>query len=1626
MESNGNSSSSGGSSGSGPKIMVFRPTMEEFKDFPKYINYIESQGAHKAGLAKVIPPPEWKPRRKGYDDIDITIPAPISQMVNGCQGLYTQYNIQKKPLTVEEFKKLANSDKHRTPKHFDYEELERKYWKNITFGAPIYGADISGSIYDEDQNIWNINRLGTILDYVAGDYGIHIEGVNTAYLYFGMWKTTFAWHTEDMDLYSINYLHFGAPKSWYAVPPEHGKRLERLAQGFFPGSFQACPAFLRHKMTLISPHILRQYSIPFNKITQEAGEFMITFPYGYHSGYNHGFNCAESTNFATERWIEYGKRCLQCVCRKDGVKISMDCFIKRFQPDRYPLWKAGEDIGPHPEDKYKRNIRSGEPDNASGTVSKRHPVSKTFEDGSVKKRGRKPKGIDIKVEEGVATEVEIGTETEEGTNAKKKKVKDEIKNEDNDGEVKENIKKNSLSKRKIDKYDKIPQKSSKASNSSSFQDAFAKQFGIDLNKVKSPDKCQMNSPKVESSDTENNPDAGAKAEIDPALPQDMLSVQTNIEPPIKKVKKAVVKKVALKGHQGPAAIPLDTIRFVNSLQAQQQRIGHPVVVQPNVQDNTSQMLSPRHEPILATSMSSPLSLDQTIAAAQAKLFSSPGATSCKTSPRSYQEVSPRMLQSKVYSLMSSKTPLMYDNSQGTALNLVKPKTNNENFMKLYKDHNSENGSTQLRTVTATQGSSMSTCMYTQNSHIPNKPIDETRYIEPSSRQTHPASGTTASNVAGMNPQIQVTAQALHIQKQIRQVLAQGYYEVSGKRVPLTVEQQQQLRQALAAQMAHIHRAARITALQKSTESHGSVVAPSSSISTIQNRSPPMAHSQSYVSSHVDQSARQIKSQNHHSYASQVPSKQPSSNNNTPRFILQGVSQLQPSSSSYIKMDDVPASSSYCVNMDKVLPMTTNYMKMDVTSQPKTSHSMTVKSKGKTQPVTVQIPQDYSVSLNSANNNYNIPRTTITGSSGLPLKHRPMKKSPRSDFQLSLSPTQTITSNYQSMQLIPQPIVPSSQVSPPHLRKQDLSPGALHNYALPPDITASVNPNLVLASAAIPSHSSHSGFNSTCSVSSESLSAQAAVASGSSSMSATDPNLMVPSLYSGNKDGTTTDGPPDITGKQTDITKTKKKKTVNKSGNTSLKSESKSPILTCEKPRKKQKNNSTDDENSTETTKPSKIKKAVLTVNVNLLDDWAHPFHRLWQEQLLDFEAEEIFNTIMSRRAPFCSVCSVFKPFDHERFTLNISKESMTEALSNPVPDKTLPMIPEVVFASSAESESIFGGHPSMDSDGLSPLLVCEDCQVCVHASCYGVTDAKTDISWRCDRCQSNSIDAECVLCYLRGGALKQTTDDKWCHLVCALSINDVKIRNVMERQPIVIDHIPTARYKLKCMYCLPMTKNWGKHTPCMQCSHGKCTSAFHVTCAYAAGMVFETSDWPHPVYITCSKHTSKQIKPKKTDRLNNGDWVFAKYKNGRYYRAEVVDVERHMYYEVDFTDGSFSDNLFPEDIANYNCEEHGPPPLGASVQVKWTDGDTYDAIFRGLNCQDLYTIEFEDSSQVIVKRGDLWTEDEDIPKTIRAKMSTATERKFNMFYSDVVPGGRRPKPKVSYRDMLDAMKANKY
>ena len=50
-----------------------------------------------------------------------------------------------------------------------------------------------------------------------------------------------------------------------ATPP-HPADTVSSAPGFFPGSSQGCDAFLRHKMTLISPIILKKYGIPFSRV----------------------------------------------------------------------------------------------------------------------------------------------------------------------------------------------------------------------------------------------------------------------------------------------------------------------------------------------------------------------------------------------------------------------------------------------------------------------------------------------------------------------------------------------------------------------------------------------------------------------------------------------------------------------------------------------------------------------------------------------------------------------------------------------------------------------------------------------------------------------------------------------------------------------------------------------------------------------------------------------------------------------------------------------------------------------------------------------------------------------------------------------------------------------------------------------------------------------------------------------------------------------------------------------------------------------------------------------------------------------------------------------------------------
>ena len=200
--------------------------------------------------------------------------------------------------------------------------IEAEYWRTLNLGTPpMYGADQQGTLFDDRTTQWNVGTLDSLLSRTLK---CALPGVTTPYLYFGMWRASFAWHVEDMDLYSINYIHFGAPKQWYAIRQADHKRFESVMASTFPAEARKCAHFLRHKSFLVSPSVLASHGIQPLRLVQHAHEFVITYPYGYHSGYNLGFNCAESVNFALPTWIEIGRRADYCRCPLAQESVHFD------------------------------------------------------------------------------------------------------------------------------------------------------------------------------------------------------------------------------------------------------------------------------------------------------------------------------------------------------------------------------------------------------------------------------------------------------------------------------------------------------------------------------------------------------------------------------------------------------------------------------------------------------------------------------------------------------------------------------------------------------------------------------------------------------------------------------------------------------------------------------------------------------------------------------------------------------------------------------------------------------------------------------------------------------------------------------------------------------------------------------------------------------------------------------------------------------------------------------------------------------------------------------------------------------------------------------------------------------
>ncbi|KAF6148542.1 hypothetical protein GIB67_042501 [Kingdonia uniflora] len=312
-----------------PECPIYYPTKEEFEDPLVYLQKIAPK-ASKYGICKIVSP------------LSASVPAGIVLMK---EKAGFKFSTRVQPLRLAEwdlddkvtffmsgknynfrnFEKMANkvfARRYCSAGCLPATYLEKEFWHEIACGKSgtvEYACDIDGSAFSssaDDQlgkSKWNLKTLSRLPKSVLRLLGAAIPGVTDPMLYIGMLFSMFAWHVEDHYLYSINYHHCGASKTWYGIPGAAAIDFERVVREHvytrnILSSKEEDAAFdvLLGKTTMFPPCILLDHKVPVYKAVQNPGEFVITFPRAYHAGFSHGFNCGEAVNFAIGDWFPLG------------------------------------------------------------------------------------------------------------------------------------------------------------------------------------------------------------------------------------------------------------------------------------------------------------------------------------------------------------------------------------------------------------------------------------------------------------------------------------------------------------------------------------------------------------------------------------------------------------------------------------------------------------------------------------------------------------------------------------------------------------------------------------------------------------------------------------------------------------------------------------------------------------------------------------------------------------------------------------------------------------------------------------------------------------------------------------------------------------------------------------------------------------------------------------------------------------------------------------------------------------------------------------------------------------------------------------------------------------------------
>ncbi|CAN6294130.1 unnamed protein product [Urochloa humidicola] len=312
-----------------PECPVYSPTREEFEDPIAYIQKISPEAA-KYGICKIVAPvsayvPAGVVLMKEQPNFKFMTRVQPLRLAEWAEDDTVTFFMSGRKYTFRDYEKMANkvfSKKYSSTSCLPARYVEEEFWREIAFGKMDfveYACDVDGSAFSSSphdqlgKSNWNLKNFSRLPNSVLRLLQMPIPGVTDPMLYIGMLFSMFAWHVEDHYLYSINYHHCGAFKTWYGIPGDAAPGFERVASQYVynkdilagDGEDAAFDVLLG-KTTMFPPNVLLDHNVSVYKAVQRPGEFVITFPRSYHAGFSHGFNCGEAVNFAIGDWFPMG------------------------------------------------------------------------------------------------------------------------------------------------------------------------------------------------------------------------------------------------------------------------------------------------------------------------------------------------------------------------------------------------------------------------------------------------------------------------------------------------------------------------------------------------------------------------------------------------------------------------------------------------------------------------------------------------------------------------------------------------------------------------------------------------------------------------------------------------------------------------------------------------------------------------------------------------------------------------------------------------------------------------------------------------------------------------------------------------------------------------------------------------------------------------------------------------------------------------------------------------------------------------------------------------------------------------------------------------------------------------